>query len=249
MEHWIGQNWLEMSDAIKRGFADRASASSGAAVAEVCELCFEARLLLHEFSHRINNEFASAIGVIADAARSASDEAKVTLAAVMDQLQNYALVQHALQVPEYSSCIDAAAYLRELCRAISRSKLESKGIELRLVVRSFGMNSERCWLLGLIVSELITNAERHAFSISGGLISVELLPLLSFVECRVTDNGVGKANTYPGRGLKILEALAKNLGGTIDQRFGPLGATAVLIFPTEIDSTERSGVPLSDPDN
>jgi two-component sensor histidine kinase len=161
-----------MSDAIKRSFADSASASSGAAVAEVCELCFEARLLLREFSHRINNEFASAIGVIADAARSTSDEAKVTLAAVMDQLQNYALVQHALQIPEYSSCIDAAAYLRELCRAISRSKLGSKGIELRLVVRSFGMNSERCWLLGLIVSELITNAERHAFSISGGLISV-----------------------------------------------------------------------------
>jgi hypothetical protein len=63
---------------------------------------------------------------------------------------------------------------------------------------------------------------RHAFSISGGLISVELLPSLSFVECRLTDNGVGKANTYPGRELKILEALAKNLGGTIDQRFGPL---------------------------
>jgi two-component sensor histidine kinase len=37
---------------------------------------FEARLLLREFSHRINNEFASAIGVIAIAARSANDEAR-----------------------------------------------------------------------------------------------------------------------------------------------------------------------------
>jgi two-component sensor histidine kinase len=72
---------------------------------------------------------------------------------------------------------------------------------------------------------------------------------LSFVECRVADNGVGKANTYPGRGLKILEALAKNLGGTIDQRFGPHGATAVLIFPTEIDNTERSSVLFSDADD
>jgi hypothetical protein len=49
--------------------------------------CFETRLLLREFSHRINNEFASAIGVIAIAARSANDEAKVVLAAVRDQLQ------------------------------------------------------------------------------------------------------------------------------------------------------------------
>jgi two-component sensor histidine kinase len=195
----------------------------------------EARLLLREFSHRINNEFASAIGVISiAAARSANDEAKAALAAVEDQLQNYALVHHALQMPEYTSCIDAAAYFRELCRAISRSKLESKGIELRLVERTFRMNSERCWRLGLIVSELITNAERHAFGKGGGLISVELLPSLSFVECRVTDNGTGEPNTYPGYGLKIVEALAKSLGGTIDQRFGPHGATAVLIFPTEM---------------
>jgi two-component sensor histidine kinase len=200
----------------------------------------EARLLLREFSHRINDEFASAIGVISiAAARSADDEAKVALAAVQDRLQNYALVHHALQTPEDVSCIDAAAYLRQLCWAISRSKLERKGIELRFVERTFRMNSERCWRLGLIVSELITNAERHAFRNGGGSIRVELLPSLSFVECRVTDNGTAEANARPGHGLKIVEALAKSLGGTIDQRFGPHGATAVLIFPADMDTSER----------
>ena len=145
-----------------------------------------ARLLFREFSHRINNnnEFASAIGVISVAARSANDEAKVALAAVQDQLQTYALVHHALRMPEHAGCVDATAYLRQLCRAISRSRLESKGIELLLVERTFRMHSERCWRLGLIVSELITNAERHAFRNGGGMIRVELLPSLSFVECR-----------------------------------------------------------------
>jgi two-component sensor histidine kinase len=140
-------------------------------------------------------------------------------------------------MPEQTSCIDAAEYLRQLCQAVSRSRLESKGIELRLVERTFQMNSERCWRLGLIISELITNAERHAFRNGGGLIRVELLPSLSFVECRVTDNGTSEANTQPGHGLKIVEALAKSLGGTIDQRFGPHGATTVLIFPAEIETT------------
>jgi two-component sensor histidine kinase len=200
----------------------------------------EARLLMREFSHRINNEFASAIGALSIAARSAKDEAKAALAAVQDQLQMYARVHHALQMPEHTSRIDAAAYLRQLCRAISRSRLESKDIELLLVERTLQMNSVRCWRLGLIVSELITNAERHAFRNGGGLIRVELLPSLSLVECRVTDNGTSKANARPRHGLKIVEALAKSLGGTIDQRFGPRGATAVLIFPTEIDITERS---------
>ena len=105
----------------------------------------EARLLLREYSHRTNNEFASAIGAICvAAAHSANNEAKAVLAAVQDQLQNYAQVHHALQLPEHSSCIDAAAYLRQLCRAISRSKLDRKGIELRLVERPFRMDLERC---------------------------------------------------------------------------------------------------------
>ena len=112
----------------------------------------EARLLLREFSHRINNEFASAIGALSIAAGSANDEAKAALAAVQDQLQMYARVHHALRMPEHTSRIDAAAYLRQLCRAISRSRLESKDIELLLVERTFQMNSERCWRLGLIVS-------------------------------------------------------------------------------------------------
>jgi two-component sensor histidine kinase len=197
------------------------------------------RLLLREFSHRINNEFASAIAMISIAARSANDEARAALTAVEDQLQNFARVHHALQMPEHTSLIDAAAYLRQLCRAISRSKLEHKGIELRLVERAFHMSSERCWRLALILSELIANAERHAFRNRGGWIHVELLPSLSFVECRVTDNGSSEANTIPGHGLKIVEALARSLGGTIDQRFGPRGATAVLIFPAEVDTTER----------
>src|SRR3981189_2202246 len=144
----------------------------------------EARLLLREFSHRINNEFASAIGVISiAAARSADDEAKVALAAVRDRLQNYALVHHALQMPKDVSCIDAAAYLRRLCWAISRSKLERNGIELRFVERTFRMNSERCWRLGLIVSELITNAERHAFRNGGGSVRAALPPPLCVDEC------------------------------------------------------------------
>jgi hypothetical protein len=99
------------------------------------------------------------------------------------------------------------------------------------VVRAFQMSSERCWRLGLILSELITNSARHAFRDSGGLIRVELLPSRAFVECRVTDNGVGEANIRRGRGLEIVEGLTKSLQGSIDQHFGPQGETSVLIIP------------------
>ena len=186
----------------------------------------EAGLLLREFSHRINNEFASAIGTISVAARHlGSEDAKAALAAVQDQLHNYARVHHALQMPEHSSRIDAAAYLRQLCRAICSSKLYAKDINLLLIERPFQMESQRCWRLGLIVSELITNSARHAFRDNGGVIRVELLPSTSIIECRVTDNGTSEPTIYPGNGTKIISSLVQNLGGTIDRHFGPQGAS------------------------
>jgi two-component sensor histidine kinase len=192
----------------------------------------EERLLLREFSHRINNELASAISVISvAAARSANEEVKAALAAVQERLQNYAQVHHALQMPEHSTYIDAAAYLRQLCRAISRSKLDGRGITLLLVEHPFQMDSDRCWRLGLIVSELVTNAARHAFHSGGGVIRIELLPSKTCVECRISDNGSGEADISPGRGLEIVQALAKSLDGSIVHRFGPQGAASVLSFP------------------
>ena len=62
---------------------------------------------------------------------------------------------------------------------------------------------------------------------------MELLPSATIIECRVTDNGTSKPRIRPGNGTKIVASLAKSLGGAIDQRFGPRGATAVLIFPAE----------------
>jgi two-component sensor histidine kinase len=93
------------------------------------------------------------------------------------------------------------------------------------------MDSARCWRLGLIVSELITNAVRHAFDGVGGNIRVEIFSSRSFVECRVSDNGRAVKPIRAGRGLRIVEALAGTLGGTIDYVIGEHGSAAVLVFP------------------
>jgi two-component sensor histidine kinase len=137
----------------------------------------DGRLLVSELTHRINNEFASAISVVSlAAARSTNCEVKVALTAVMERLQHHAHVHRALSVPEHCTHINAAAYLRRLCLSISRSKLDYKKIKLVLVDRPMSMQSDRCWLLGMIVYELITNAGRHAFDKGSGEIRVEFLP-------------------------------------------------------------------------
>jgi len=121
--------------------------------------CPDGALLMRELSHRINNEFTSAIGVISlAAARSGSCEVKAALSDVSDRLHRYADVHRTLQMPEYQTYIDAALYLQQLCLSISRSRLEPNNIKLILAVRPLSIPSDRCWRLGMIVYEFITNS-------------------------------------------------------------------------------------------
>jgi len=203
------------------------------------------RLLVMEITHRVNNEFASVIQLLSlMAARSSSQDVKAALAGVMDKLHNYAGVHHALQVPANNDLIDASVYLRQLCSSISRSKLETRGIELILIEQPFRMSAERCWVMGMIVAELITNAIRHAFDAQGGTIRVECLKSGGYVKCRVSDDGSAMTNVKPGNGLRIVDSLAEMYDATFDLHLSGAGIEAVLLLPIErisFDQPEITG--------
>jgi two-component sensor histidine kinase len=190
------------------------------------------RILLHELIHRINNEFSSLIGAVSrTAARSVNHEAKVALAHIIEILSHYAELHRALQMPENDTHIDASAYLENVCLSISRSKLVGMRIDLVLTASPLRLPSERCWRLGMIVYELVTNAARHAFGNGSGQIRVELSRAGKSVECRVVDNGSAPAKVQRGRGLKIVDELVKGLDGRLDQRFGHSGSLSILTLP------------------
>jgi two-component sensor histidine kinase len=189
-------------------------------------------LLVRELTHRVTNEFASVIGLVSlIAARSTSDDVKDSLSCVMNLLHDYAGAHRALQMPSYSTVVDASQYIRALCHSIRRAKLDYRNIGLVLVECPLQMRSDRCWKLGMIVSELITNSMRHAFDGRSGTIRVELTESGSLAQCCVTDNGSSQGCHAPGEGLKIVEALARELNGEIAHRFGPEGARSIVIFP------------------
>jgi two-component sensor histidine kinase len=192
----------------------------------------EDRLLLDELTHRVSNELASAIGIVtAAAARSSATEVKVALGRVLERLESWARVQLALQMTDYDTLIDAAIYLRQLCQALVRSKLNWQGIELTVHAAPLQLHAVQCWRMGLIVAELVTNSARHAFSGNGGIIHVELVSWETAVECCVEDNGSAPEDVQPGRGLRIVAGLTEKLGGSMDHRFGRQGSRCTLTFP------------------
>jgi two-component sensor histidine kinase len=190
------------------------------------------RVLLQELNHRISNEFFSAMSLVSlAAARSSSDEVKVALSGVTELLHHYAEVHQALQIPQDDARIDAATYLSKLCLSLRRSKLDHMKINLSLAAPSLVLHSDECWLLGMIVYELVTNAARHAFAGRDGEIRVELLRAGAFVRCKVLDNGAAPAHVQRGRGLKIVGELINALDGRFEQTFGTAGSMSILVFP------------------
>jgi two-component sensor histidine kinase len=193
------------------------------------------RLLLSELVHRLSNDLAAAVGLIDLASlRARTIESRRTLEAVRASLVNFARVHQALQAPQLRTRMDARPYLRRLCDAICAAKLQQRGINLHYAGRIVSIDSEKCWKLGLILFELITNSAKHAFPKATGTIKVEVYCVERTVRCRVEDDGSSPdPRGEPGTGLSIVNALVRELGGTFHQRIGCGGSTSTVIFPLE----------------
>jgi len=101
-------------------------------------------LLLRELAHRVNNEFTSIINAISRAAaRSPNPESKTVLNEAVEMLHDYVDVHRALKMPKPDTQVNAAEYLDQLCRVMSRSKLEQAEIDLVFDSAPVTLGSER----------------------------------------------------------------------------------------------------------
>jgi anti-sigma regulatory factor (Ser/Thr protein kinase) len=165
-------------------------------------------------------------------------------------------VTDAAQTASSSSCtphvvfardelVNAAEYLCNLSWAVT-SRLRRMKINLIISADTLPLETERCWLLALVVQELVKNAVLHAcfFGTQKGKISIELTWEGSFVHCAVSDNRPAMARARPVRGLRIAHNLARSLGGRIGHWFDDEGTSFVATFPfteRELQENRTSG--------
>ena len=190
-------------------------------------------LLLRELNHRVNNELASVINTVSAKAVGSDDVAvKAALLDVADLLHGYADVHKALRMPDLGHLTDAARYLQHLCFAITKYRLDRLSIRLLFSADDLRLEGERCWRLGLIMSELLTNVARHAqFDDRHPEVKVKLLLAGNAVRCAVSDNGSASDLIARGRGLTIVGELAGSLGGRVHASCAAEGASFLITFP------------------
>src|SRR5580693_6913092 len=194
-------------------------------------------LYLAEFLHRVHNEYTCAISLANRlAARSAREETKTALRQIINRLHALAASHQILRSPLTAASADLSGNLIRLCHTMTSSGLADRDIELHLAVTEPVMlDAKRCWRAELIISELITNASRHAFTSQAGHISVAVETAAGQIICRVSDDGSPPAILKRGLGSELIDALAADLDGYVERIHKASGTTITLYFPQDLD--------------
>jgi len=179
-------------------------------------------VLFQELQHRIANSLQIIASIIMESSRRVgTEEARSHLHDAHTRVLSVAMLQDQLAAASAED-VNMGAYLAKLCSSLSASMI---GADDRLVLTvdadDSSVAAETSVSLGLIVTELVINALKHAFPDQRpGKIAVGYHATGEEWILSVDDDGVGmprpEAKTKPGLGSYIIEALVKQLNAHVE---------------------------------
>jgi|GEM_PF-2999681 len=176
----------------------------------------EKAVLLKELQHRAKNSFAMIASLFSLArADELSPSCDKLLGETEARVRAIADLYDLLYATGSVRQVELGAYLAKIAAAI----VDRPGIELRTDVEPGAAAADQAVVLGLLVTELSTNAVKHAFP-PGRVGSVSLVARFEGQGLRLefSDDGVGappglEAESSGSLGLSLVRALAKQLHG------------------------------------
>ncbi|MGQ0446370.1 MAG: sensor histidine kinase [Beijerinckiaceae bacterium] len=199
-------------------------------------------MLLQELTHRVKNSLQFIASMVMIEARSLeSSDGKAALARVSRRILALAQLYSKLSEADTVAAVDAAAYLKELCRDLIASVYKDGDafIMLKTDIESELLPTDRAISIGLIVNELVTNAVKYGFPGGAqGTVTVTLKRVPGGLRLTVADDGQGFDPRRAGSGLggRLVDAFAHQLGGQVERESSSQGTAVHLILP----SRERS---------
>lgn len=185
----------------------------------------EKDVLLHEIHHRVKNNLQIISSLVSLQSGPVTGEGRETLDNIRDQVRAMALVHEQLYQAGDFGRIEFAEYARKLLTQLWRAYGDAAAkAELKLDLGSVTLPITAAVPCGLVLNELAGNALKHAFRgrPEGGEVKVSLKGGPGGEVCLgVTDNGVGLPEGLDWRqskslGLRLVQMLAKQLGGTVE---------------------------------
>jgi chemotaxis protein methyltransferase CheR len=219
---------LAIEDVTERRAAER----------ELQHLLLQKELLLEEMQHRIANSLQIIASILMlKASTVQSEETRLHLQDAHKRVISVAAVQQHLHASARGQPIAIGPYLSKLCETLAQSMIgESRPVSMEVVAGARTVSSSDAVSIGLIVTEAVINALKHAFPTDkqDGRIVVAYEVSGANWTLSISDNGIGKPKentgaTKPGLGTSIVNALAQQLDARVDVSSGSNGGTTVAI--------------------
>ena len=176
-------------------------------------------VLFQELQHRVANNMAFLAAVLNLQRRSietAPEVAAHALDETVNRLNTMARIHRRLYDPAVVN-LPVSQFFKDLCTDILNAS-GARNVVCVVEVPPITLDLKRLVTLALLVSEIVTNSVKHAFSqAQQGTISIKMECKDRECVLQVSDDGRGMPAGDKGEGLgsRITQSLATQLGGTI----------------------------------
>jgi two-component sensor histidine kinase len=205
------------------------------------ELLQQKEVLLEELQHRVTNSLQIIASILLMKARTVqSEETRLHLQDAHKRVMSIAAVQKQLHASGANGSIEIRPYLVRLCETLAVSMIgDSRPISLKVIGEGGLATSRQAESVGLIVTELVMNALKHAFPDEkvAGQITVAYDMAGTNWKLSISDDGIGKpdgvfAQGKSGLGTGIVKALSQQLDAQFATVAGPKGTTVSITHAT-----------------
>ncbi len=233
----VGDDFFDLLAASFEQVRARALLKHEKAAAEADLRASNARLeaLLGEVNHRVANSLQLVSAMVRLQATALTDpSAREALEDTQRRIQAIAQVHRRLYTSNDVESVDMQEYLGALVDELAETwSTEALPRALSLAAEPIRLPTDRAVSLGVIVTELVTNACKYAYPNSGGEVRVELRRIdddvfLLAVEddgCGIPEDAVPRGT---GLGTKLIRAMAQSLQSIVEYDPTHTGVRATL---------------------
>ncbi|HSG34912.1 MAG TPA: sensor histidine kinase, partial [Sphingomonadaceae bacterium] len=197
-------------------------------------------VLFRELQHRVANSLQIVASVLMQNARKVqSNETRAHLSDAHNRVMSIAALQKQLAASGEDT-VALRPYFTQLCETIGASMIrDPRQIHLDVTGDDSRVKSDISVSLGLVVTELVINALKHAFPDDRyGKVAVDYRSTGPEWALTVADDGAGM-EPEAGLGTSIVNALAKHLQAEVVVTHNSPGTTVSLIHaPADSDGIE-----------
>ncbi len=191
--------------------------------------------LLKEVNHRVQNSLQLVSAFLRLQAKDASSQdVKDSLDEAQKRLNAVALVHRRLYQDDSIEIVDLSHYVETLVSDMLEGMDGKWGDKLTLDLSPVLIATDKAVNVGLVLTELVINAQKYAYGGSPGPVTVKLEQHRGVFRLIVSDRGRGKMNAGgAGFGSRMMRAIVERLQGSLDEENDGPGLRVVVTAPIQ----------------